>query len=161
MVWIIECRATDSLHKTCGNDTSLPAKQEKTSHKEALELKTRQNNCKPGTMSKQKFALKLCSTHVLFPNIRSKKRQIQRQERTGHLNVNSKEEWIIVYDGVNQRVQSNRHITQDIWQWHKSSIEAEKKSQKEALDRATRQIPVNRKEIPNKNSPFIHVRTMC
>ena len=29
MVWIIECRATDSLHKTSGNDTSLPSKQKK------------------------------------------------------------------------------------------------------------------------------------
>ena len=33
MVWIIECKATDSLHKTCGNDTSLPSKLEKKSHK--------------------------------------------------------------------------------------------------------------------------------
>ena len=29
MVWIIECKATDSLHKTCGNDTSLLSKQKK------------------------------------------------------------------------------------------------------------------------------------
>ena len=33
MVWIIECKATDSLHKTSGNDTSLPSKQKKISHK--------------------------------------------------------------------------------------------------------------------------------
>ena len=58
---MIERRATDSLHKTCSNDTSLPAKQRKTSHKEALELKTRQNNCKPGTMSKQNSPFKYVS----------------------------------------------------------------------------------------------------
>ena len=29
MVWIIECRETDSLHKTCGKDTRLPSKQKK------------------------------------------------------------------------------------------------------------------------------------
>ena len=129
MVWIIECRATDSLHKTCGKDTSLPAKQEKTSHEEALELTTRQNNCKPGTMSQQKFAFQICLTHVLFPNITSIKRQMQRQERTGHLHVNSKEEWNMFYDGVNHRVQSNRQFTKDLRRWHKSSIEEKNISQ--------------------------------
>ena len=79
-----------------------------------------------GKKTKQKFAFKLCSTHVLFPNIRSKKRQIQRQERTGDLHVNSKEEWNMFYDGVNNRVQSNREFTQDLRQWHKSSSEAGK-----------------------------------
>ena len=29
MLWKIECRATDRLHKTCGNDTTLPSKQKK------------------------------------------------------------------------------------------------------------------------------------
>ena len=101
--------------------------RKKTSHKEALELKTRQNNCKPGTMSKQKFAFQLLSTHVLFPNITSKKCQMQRPERTGNFHANSKEEWNIIHDGVNHRVQSSRHFTQDLRQWHKSSTEAEKK----------------------------------
>ena len=86
---------------------------------------------------------------------------MQRQEKTGHFHVNSKKEWNIVFDGVNHRVQSNRQFTHDIWQWHKSSIEAEKKPHKEALERATRQIVVKRKKILNKNSPFMHVRTMC
>ena len=109
--WIFESRATDKIHKTCGNDTSLPSKQKKISHKEALDLTTRQNNSKPGTMSKQKFAFQLCSTHVLFPHITSKKRQMQRQERTSHFHVNSKEEWNMFYDGVKHRVQSKRHYT--------------------------------------------------
>ena len=98
----------------------------KKSHKEALYLTTRQNICKPKTMPKQKFAFRICLTHVLFPKITSIKRQMQRQERTGHFHVNSKEEWNKLYDGVNHRVQSNRQITQGIRQWHKSSIEAEK-----------------------------------
>ena len=127
MVWIIECKATDSLHKTCGNDTSLPSKQKKTSQKEALDLTTRQNICKAKTMPKQKFAFQICLTHVLFPNITSKKRHMQRQVRTGHFHVHSKEEWNMFYDGVNNRVQSNRQFTQDLRQWHKSSIEAGKK----------------------------------
>ena len=129
MVWIIECRATDSLHKNSGNDTSLPSKQKKISHKEALDLTTRQNNCKPGTMSKQNFDCQICLTNLLFPNITSIKHRMERQERTGHFHVNSKEEWNIFYDGVKNRVQSNRQFTQDIRQWHKSSIEAEKKTQ--------------------------------
>ena len=161
MVWIIECRATDSLHETCGNDTSLPAKQKKTSHKEALELKTRQKNCKPGTMSKQKFAFQICLTHVLFPNITSIKRQMQRQERTGHFHVNSKEEWNMFYDGVNNRVQSNRQFTQDLRQWHKSSIEAEKKSHKVAMDLTTRQNNCELERNWTKMSPFSYVRPMC
>ena len=132
MVWIIECRATDSLHKTCGNDTSLQSKQKKISHKAALDLTTLQNNCKPGTMSQQKFAFQICLTHVLFPNIASIKRQMQRQERTGQFHVNSKEEWNIFYNGVNHRVQSKRHFTQDLRQWHKSSIEAEKNISQES-----------------------------
>ena len=115
-----------TLHKTCGNDTSLPSKQKKISHKEALDLTTPQNNYEPGEKSNKKLAFQLCSTHVLFPNITSKKRQMQRQERTGHFHVNSKEEWNMFYDGVNHRVQSTRQTTQDLRQWHKSSIEAEK-----------------------------------
>ena len=51
---------------------------------------------------------------------------MQRQEKTGHFHVNSKEKWNMFYDGVNNRVQSNRQFTQDLRQWHKSSIEAEK-----------------------------------
>ena len=58
MVWIIECKATDSLHKTCGNDTSLPSKQKKTSQKEALDLTTRQNNCEPGKNRPKKWPFK-------------------------------------------------------------------------------------------------------
>ena len=127
MVWFIEYRATDSSHKTCDDNTSLPSMQKKISHKEALNLTTRQNNCKPGTMSKQKFAFQICLTHVLFPNITSIKRQMQRQEKTGHFHVNSTEEWNKLYDGVNIRAQSNRQFTQDLRQWHYSSIEAEKK----------------------------------
>ena len=126
MVWIIECRATDSLHKTCGNDTRLPSKQKKISHKEALDLTTRQNNREPGEKSNKKIAFQLCSTHVLFPNITNIKRQMQRQERTVLFHVNSKEEWNMFYNGVNNRVQSNRQFTQDLRQWHTTSIEAEK-----------------------------------
>ena len=118
MVWFIEYRATDSSHKTCDDNTSLPSVQKKISHKEALNLTTRQNNCKPGKMSKQKIDFQICLTHVLFPNITSIKRQMQRQERTGHFHVNSKEEWNIFYDGVNDRAQSNRQFTQDLRQWH-------------------------------------------
>ena len=54
------------------------------------------------------------------------------------------------YDGVNNRVKSDRQFTQDLRQWHKSSIEAEKESHKEALGRTARQITVNRKQIPKK-----------
>ena len=134
---------------------------EKKSHMEALDLTTRQNNSKPGEKSNKKLGFQLCSTHVLFPNITSIKRQMQRQERTGHFHVNPKEEWNIFYYGVNHRVQSNRQFTQDIRQGHKSSFEAEKKSDTEKLGRTTRQITVKRKQTSNKNSPFIYVRTMC
>ena len=48
---------------------------------------------------------------MLFPNITSIKRQMQRQERTGHFHVNYKEEWNMFHDGVNHRVQSKRHYT--------------------------------------------------
>ena len=85
-------------------------------------------NCKSGKDSQQKFTCHTCSAHVLFPNNTSKKRQMQRQERTGHFHVNSKE-WNIIYDGVNHRVQSNRQTTQDLQQWHKSSIEEKNISQ--------------------------------
>ena len=125
MVWMIECRKTDSLHKTWGNDTSLPRKQKRKSHKEALDLTPRKINYDAGKKSNQKPPL--CSTHVLFPNITSIKRQMQRQERTGHFHVNSEEEWNIFYDGVNHIGQSNRQMTQDLWQGFKSSTEAEKK----------------------------------
>ena len=43
-----------------------------------------------------------------------------------------------------------RDITQDLRQWHKSSIDAEKKSYKEALGLTTRQITVNPKQISTK-----------
>ena len=84
------------------------------------------NNCKPETDFQQKFSFHICSNYVLISEITSLKRQVQRQERTGQFHVNSKEEWNKLYDGVNIRVQSNRQITQDLRQWHKSSIEAEK-----------------------------------
>ena len=129
MVWIIESRATESLHKTCGNEISLPSKQKKKSHKEAFDLTTRHNNCEPGKKSNKKITFQLFSTHVLFPNITSKKCQMQTQERTGHFHVQSKEEWNTFYNGVNNRVQSNRQFTQDLRQWHTTSIEEKNISQ--------------------------------
>ena len=87
--------------------------------------------------SNKKIAFQICLTHVLFPKITSIKRQMQRQERTGHYHVHSKEELNMFYDGVDNRVQSNRQFTQDLRQWHKSSIEAEKISHNEALDLTT------------------------
>ena len=86
---------------------------------------------------------------------------MQRQVRTGRFHVNSKEEWNKLYDGVNIRAQSNRQFTQDLRQWHYSSMEAEKISHKEALDFTTRQKPVNQNKTRNKNSPFIYVQPMC
>ena len=160
MVWIFERRATDSLHKTCGNDTILPSKQKKNSQG-SIGLHNTPKACKSEQDSQQKITFYICSAHVLFPNITSIKRQMQRQEKTGRFHVNSKKEWNNVFDGVHHRVQSNRQITQDIRQWHKSSIEARKISHKEALDLTTRQIPVNRKKNPNKNSPSIYVQPMC
>ena len=160
MVWIIESKATDSLHKTCGNDTSLPSKQKKIPPREALDLTTRQNNSEPGKKSNKKFAFQICLTDVLFPNITSIKRQMQRQERTGHFHVNSKEEWNMFDDGVNNREQSNRQFTQDLRQWHKSSIEAEKITPREALDFTTRQ---NNSEPgkKSKKSPSSYVWPLC
>ena len=119
------------------------------------------NNCKTETDFQQKITFHTCSNHVLISDITSLKRQVHRQERTGHFHVNSIEEWNKLYDGVNHRVQSNRQITQGIRQWHKSSFEAEKKSHTEKLGRTTRQITVKRKQTSNKNSPFINVRSMC
>ena len=119
------------------------------------------NNCKTETDFQQKFTFHICSNHVLISDITSIKRQMQRQERRGHFHVNRKEEWNINYDGVNHRVESNRQFTQHIRQGHKSSFEAEKKSDTEKLGRTTRQITVKRKQTSNKNSPFIYVRTMC
>ena len=84
------------------------------------------NNCKPETDFQQNFTFHICSNHVLISDITSLKRQVQRQERTGHFHVNSKKEWNKLYDGVNIRAQINRQITQELRQWHKSSIEAEK-----------------------------------
>ena len=84
------------------------------------------NSCKPEKDSQQKFTFHACSNHVLISNNTSLKRQMQRIERTGHFHVNSKEEWNKLYDGVNIRAQSNRQFTQDLRQWHYSSIEAEK-----------------------------------
>ena len=136
MVWIIECKAANSLHKTCGNNTSLPSKQKKISHKEALDLTT-PKQLWTRKKSNKKIAFQICLTHVLFPKITSIERQMQRQERTGHYHVHSKEEWNMFDDGVNNRVQSNRQFTQDLRQWHKSSIEAEKISHNEALDLTT------------------------
>ena len=125
MVWIIECRASDITQDLWqGHKSSIEA--EKKSHKEGLDLTTRQNNCEPGEKSNKKLAFQLCSTHVLFPNSKSIKRQRQTQERTGHFQVHSKEEWNMFYNGVNNRVQSNRQFTQDLRQWHTTSIEAEK-----------------------------------
>ena len=86
---------------------------------------------------------------------------MQRQERTGHFHVNSKEEWNMFDDDVNNREQSNRQFTQDLRQWHKSSIEAEKKSHKEALDLTTRQYNCEPEKNPSKNSPLNYVRPMC
>ena len=118
------------------------------------------NNCKPERDSQQKFTFHICSNHLLISNITSLKRQMQRQERTGQFHVNSKKEWNNAFDGVNHRVQSNRQLHKTYGN-DTSLPSKQKKNLKEALDRATRQIPVNRKENPNKNSPFIHLRTMC
>ena len=84
------------------------------------------NNCKPETDSQQKNTFHKCSIHVLISNNTSLKRHLQRQESTGHFHVNSKKRWNMFYDGVNNRVKSDRQFTQDLRQWHKSSIEAEK-----------------------------------
>ena len=119
------------------------------------------NNCKPETDSQQKKTFHKCSIHVLISNNTSLKRHLQRQESTGHFHVNSKKRWNMFYDGVNNRVQSDRQFTQDLQQWHKSSIEAEKKSHKEALGRTTRQITVNRKQIPNKKKHLSNMFEPC
>ena len=79
---------------------------------------------------------------------------MQRQERTGHFHVNSKEEWNMLYNGVNNRVQSNRQFTQGPRQWHKSSIEAEKISPREALDITTRQNNCEPGKKSNKKIAF-------
>ena len=140
----------DFLHR---HKSSIAA--EKVSHKEALDLTTRQNICKPKTMSKQKFAFQKCLTHVLFPKITSIKRQMQTQERTGHFHVHSKEEWNMFYDGENNRVQSNRQFTQDLRQWRKSSIEAEKIiSQGSIGTYITPKEQWKGKKYPSKKSPF-------
>ena len=91
----------------------------------------------------------------------AKKRQIQRQERTGHLHVNSKEEWNMFYDGVNHRVQSNRQFTQDLRQWHKSSIEAEKNISQGSIGpyNTPKQLWAGKNQA--KISPFNYVRPMC
>ena len=75
-----------------------------------------QNNCEPGKNRTKKIAFQICLTHVLFPKITSIKRQMQRQERTGHYHVHSKEEWNMFYDGVDNRVQSSQQFTQDLRQ---------------------------------------------
>ena len=126
----------------------------------SIEAYNTPNNCKPGTMSKQKFAFQICLTHVLFPNVTIKKRQMQRQERTGHFHVNSKEEWNMLYNGLINREQSNRQFTQDLRQWHKSSIEAEKITPREALDFTTRQNN-SQPGKKSKKSPSSYVRAMC
>ena len=147
----------DFLHR---HKSSIAA--EKVSHKEALDLTTRQNICKPKTMSKQKFAFQICLTHVLFPKITSIKRQMQTQETTGHFRVHSIEEWNMFYDGVNNRVQSNRQFTQDLRQWHKSSIEAEKNiSQGSNGPYNTPQQLRTGKKIQQKKSPFNYFQPMC
>ena len=113
-------------------------------------------------MSKQKFAFQICLTHVLFPNITIIKRQMQRQERTGHYHRHSKEEWNMFYECVNNRVQSNPQVTQDLRQWHKPSIEAEKKyfTRKHwTLQHA--KTTENREQCPSKNSPFKYVWPLC
>ena len=51
------------------------------------------NTCKPERESQQKLTFYISSAHVLFPNITSIKRQMQRQERKGHFRVSSKKEW--------------------------------------------------------------------
>ena len=104
--------------------------------------------------NRTKKAFQLCSTHVLFPNITSIKRKMQRQERKGHFHVNPKEEWNIFYDDVHHRMRSNRQFTQDIRQWHKSSIEAEKKSHMEALDLTTRQNNTKPGTMSQQNFAF-------
>ena len=161
MVWIIECRAADILHKTCGNDTSLPPKPKKNISQGSIGPYDTPNNCRTETVSQTKFTFHLCCTHVLFSNITSIKRQMQRQERTGHFHVNSKKGWNIIHDEVKNRVQNNWQFTQDLRRRHKSSIEAEKKSHGEALDLTTRQNICEPGKKPTKNSPFNYVRPLC
>ena len=88
---------------------------EKISHNEALDLTT-PKQLWTRKKSNKKIAFQICLTHVLFPKITSIKRQMQRQERTGHYHVHSKEEWNMFYDGVDNRVQSSQQFTQDLRQ---------------------------------------------
>ena len=62
---------------------------EKTSHKEALDLTTRQITVNRKQIPNKKNTFHKCSIHVLISNITCLKRQMQRQERTGHFHVNS------------------------------------------------------------------------
>ena len=161
IVWMFECKATDSLHKTCGNDTSLPSKQKKISHKEALDLTTRQNNSEPGKKSNKKIRLSIMFDTCVIPKDHKQKtpdadtgenRSFPRPLQRGVEHVLRWSE----YSSAKQSTIYTRHMatTQVFYR-------SRKKPHKEALDHATRQIAVNRKKIPNKNSPFMHVRTMC
>ena len=161
MVWIVECRATESLHKTCGNDISLPSKQRKNISRGSIGPYNTPHQLWTGKKIQQKITFQLFSTHVLFPNITSKKCQMQRPERTSHFHANSKDEWNMFYDGVNHRVQSNRQFTQDLRQWHKSSIEAEKNISQGSIGpyNTPKQLWAGKNQA--KISPFNYVRPMC
>ena len=161
MVWTIECRATESLHKTCGNDTSLPAKQEKNVSQGSIWPYNTPQQLWTGKKSNKKITFQLFSTHVLFPNITSKKCQMQRPERTSHFHANSKEEWNMFYDGVNHRVQSNRQFTQDLRQWQVFQRSRKKRLTRKHWSLKHAKTTVNREQCPSKNSPFKYVWPMC
>ena len=132
----------------------------KISHKEVLDLSNDQITVnREKTLNKNSPSIDV--RLMCYSQTSQAKNTRCRQERTGHFDVNSKEEWNIIHDGVNHRGQSNRQNTQDWRQWHKTSIEAGKISHKEVLDLTNDQKTVNREKTLNKNSPSIYVRPMC
>ena len=132
----------------------------KISHKEVLDLSNDQITVnREKTLNKNSPSIDV--RLMCYSQTSQAKNTRCRQERTGHFDVNSKEEWNIIHDGVNHRVQSNRQFTQDLRQWHKTSIEAEKNLTRKHCTLQLAKTFVNQKQCPSRNSPFEYVWPMC
>ena len=131
-------------------------------HKEALYLTTRQNICKPKTMSMRNFSFQIRLTHVLFPNITSIKRQIKRQEKNRSFPRP-------IQRGVEQSLQwceYSRAMQPTVYTRHTAMTQVFHRSWKKNLTRKHCSLHlaktfVNQKQCPSENSPFKYVWPMC
>ena len=161
MVWIIECKATDSLHKTCGNDTSLPSKQKKYLTREHWTLKHAKT-----TVNRKKIEQKVRPSIMFDPCVIPEHHKQKPPDAETGKNRSFPRQPQIGVELILRWCKSWSAEQPTIYRRHTAMTQVFHRSRKKYLTRkhCTLQLAktiVNQKQCPSKNSPFNNVWPMC